>query len=47
MRLLRVYDADIVSAYRFDRTGEGALRLVYSYVYNHLVQPLFGLGCAT
>lgn len=43
VRLLRIYDADIVSAYRFDRTGEGARRLLYSYVYNHLVQALFGL----
>lgn len=43
LRLLRIYDADIVSAYRFDRTGEGPRRLVYSYVYNQLVQLLFGL----
>ncbi len=43
VRLLRLYEADIVSAYRFDRTGEGARRLVYSYVYNHLVHALFGL----
>lgn len=43
VRLLRLYEADIVSAYRFDRTGEGARRLVYSYVYNNLVQLLFGL----
>jgi glycosyltransferase involved in cell wall biosynthesis len=43
VRLLRIYEADIVSAYRFDRTGEGARRLVYSYVYNHMVQALFGL----
>jgi len=43
VRLLRMYEADIVSAYRFDRTGEGARRLVYSYVYNHLVQALFHL----
>ncbi|MBU3702298.1 MAG: glycosyltransferase family 2 protein [Acidimicrobiia bacterium] len=43
VRLLRIYEADIVSAYRFDRTGEGARRLAYSYVYNHLVQALFKL----
>lgn len=43
VRLMRIYEADIVSAYRFDRTGEGARRLVYSYVYNHLVQTMFGL----
>ena len=43
VRLLRIYEADIVSAYRFDRIGEGARRLVYSYVYNHLIQTVFGL----
>ena len=43
VRLLRIYDADIVSAYRFDRTGEGPRRLVYSYAYNHLIQTVFGL----
>lgn len=43
VRLLRIYEADIVSAYRFDRTGEGPRRLVYSYAYNHLVQVLLNL----
>ena len=43
VRLCRIYEADIVSAYRFDRTGEGPRRLVYSYAYNHLVQLAFGL----
>ena len=43
LRLLRLYDADIVSAYRFDRTAEGPLRTVYSYVYNHLVRWVLGV----
>lgn len=43
VRLLRIYEADVVSAYRFDRTGEGVRRLVYSFVYNHLIQTMFGL----
>ncbi len=43
VRLLRIYEADIVSAFRFDRTGEGPRRLIYSYVYNHMVQLLFGV----
>ena len=43
VRLLRIYEADIVSAYRFDRTGEGARRLLYSYFYNHLIQTVFKL----
>ncbi|MEO1057587.1 MAG: glycosyltransferase family 2 protein [Actinomycetota bacterium] len=41
VRLLREYDADIVSAYRFDRTGEGYLRTVYTFVYNLLIRSLF------
>src|SRR3954470_7861165 len=36
LRLLTIYDADIVSAYRFDRTGEGAKRVVYSHIYNSI-----------
>lgn len=43
MRLLRIYEADIVSAYRLDRTGEGPRRAVYSYAYNSLVRLAFGL----
>ena len=43
VRLLRIYDADIVSAYRLDRTGEGPRRVVYSYLYNHLVRLVLGL----
>jgi glycosyltransferase involved in cell wall biosynthesis len=43
VRLLRIYDADIVSAYRLDRIGEGPRRFVYSYVYNFAVRYLFNL----
>src|SRR4051812_24541864 len=43
LRLMHVYDADIVSAYRFDRTGEGSKRTLYSYIYNSLVRVAFGL----
>jgi len=42
-RLMRHYEADIVSAYRFDRTGEGYVRVVYSTIYNVLVRLLFGV----
>jgi glycosyltransferase involved in cell wall biosynthesis len=42
-RLLRVYRADVVAAYRFDRTAEGWVRAAYSYGYNNLVRLLFGL----
>ena len=43
VRLLRYYRADIVSAYRHDRTGEGARRVVYSWMYNWLITLLFDL----
>jgi glycosyltransferase involved in cell wall biosynthesis len=43
MRLLRYYDADVVSAYRFDRTGEGYVRTIYSFFYNMMVRVLFGV----
>lgn len=43
LRLLRLYDADVMSAYRNGRTAEGALRAVYSFVYNWLIRVLFGL----
>ena len=42
VRVLRTYEADVVSAYRLDRTGEGPRRAVYSWVYNGLIQAMFG-----
>src|SRR6478736_5118560 len=42
IRVLRTYEADMVSAYRLDRTGEGVRRAVYSWVYNWLIQLSFG-----
>jgi glycosyltransferase involved in cell wall biosynthesis len=42
-RVLRHYEADIASAYRFDRTGEGYVRTVYSFIFNSLVRLLFGV----
>jgi glycosyltransferase involved in cell wall biosynthesis len=43
IRLMRDYDADIISAYRFDRTGEGYLRTVYTLVYNLMIRNMFGV----
>jgi glycosyltransferase involved in cell wall biosynthesis len=43
IRLLRYYEADVVSAYRFDRTGEGWVRTVYSTLYNLMVRVMFGV----
>ncbi|MEP6563222.1 MAG: glycosyltransferase family 2 protein [Nakamurella sp.] len=42
IRVMRTYEADVVSAYRLDRTGEGPRRAVYSWVYNWLIQLTFG-----
>jgi len=41
VRIIR--QADVVAAYRFDRTGEGPLRTVYSFGWNLLIKMLFGL----
>jgi len=43
IRLLRIYEADIVSAYRHDRTAEGGKRVVYSFAYNQLIRLVVGL----
>ena len=43
MRLLDYQQADIVAAYRFDRTSEGLVRALYTFCYNHLIRTLFGL----
>ena len=41
VRLLTEYEVDIVSAYRFDRTGEGYLRAIYTFFYNLLIRWMF------
>jgi hypothetical protein len=43
VRLLRYYEADVVSAYRHDRTGEGSARAIYTFFYNLLIRRLFGV----
>lgn len=43
LRLMREYEADMISAYRFDRTGEGNLRAVYTFFYNLLIRSWFGV----
>ncbi len=44
VRLLEYQQADVLAAYRFDRTSEGLVRTVYSFVYNLLIRVLFGLA---
>ena len=43
LRLMRVYDADVVAAYRHDRTSEGPRRAIYSVLYNFMVRSAFSL----
>ena len=42
-RLLEFQEADVLAAYRFDRTSEGLVRTLYTLVYSGLVRALFGL----
>jgi glycosyltransferase involved in cell wall biosynthesis len=41
--LLEYQEADVLAAYRFDRTSEGLLRTLYTLAYSALVRVLFGL----
>jgi glycosyltransferase involved in cell wall biosynthesis len=43
VRLLEFQEADVLSAYRFDRTLEGPLRTVYTFFYTLLIRALFDL----
>jgi glycosyltransferase involved in cell wall biosynthesis len=43
VRLLDYQQADVLAAYRFDRTSEGLLRTVYTLGYSGLIRTLFGL----
>jgi len=43
LRLMRIYGADVVNAFRHDRTAEGPRRAVYSFGYNWLIRLLFGI----
>ena len=42
LHLMEYLEADMICAFRFDRTSEGPKRIVYSYVYNLLISALFG-----
>ncbi len=43
LRLLLYLEADLISAFRFDRTSEGLRRIAYSFGYNLLIRALFGV----
>lgn len=42
IRAMELTGADMIAAYRHDRTAEGLRRAVYSYAYNALIGLLFG-----
>lgn len=44
LHLLEYLEADMICAFRFDRTSEGPKRIVYSYVYNTLIRTLFDIN---
>jgi len=41
LHLLTYLEADMLCAFRFDRTSEGPKRIVYSFFYNLLIRNLF------
>jgi glycosyltransferase involved in cell wall biosynthesis len=41
LHLMEYLEADMICAFRFDRTSEGLKRIVYSFVYNSLIRNLF------
>lgn len=43
VRLLEYQQADVLAAYRFDRTSEGLVRTLYTLVYSALIRSLFSL----
>jgi glycosyltransferase involved in cell wall biosynthesis len=43
VHLLEYQQADVLAAYRFDRTSEGLRRAAMAFAYNLLVRVLFGL----
>lgn len=42
LRAMELTRADMIAAYRLDRTSEGTRRALYSYAYNVLIGLLFG-----
>ncbi len=44
LHLMDYLEADMICAFRFDRTSEGPRRILYSYVYNLLIRALFDVN---
>jgi glycosyltransferase involved in cell wall biosynthesis len=43
LHLMTYLEADMLCAFRFDRTSEGLKRIAYSFVYNLLIRAAFGV----
>lgn len=43
LHLMGYLEADMICAFRFDRTSEGFKRIVYSFAYNLLIRNLFDI----
>jgi glycosyltransferase involved in cell wall biosynthesis len=43
LHLMEYLEADMICAFRLDRTSEGPRRIAYSYAYNLLIRALFGV----
>ena len=43
LHLMKYLEADMICAFRHDRTSEGPKRIVYSFAYNLLIRTLFGV----
>jgi glycosyltransferase involved in cell wall biosynthesis len=43
LRIMRLYESDMVSAYRHDRTEEGSSRAIYTFFYNLLIRLMFSV----
>jgi glycosyltransferase involved in cell wall biosynthesis len=43
LHLVEYLEADMICAFRFDRTSEGPKRILYSFVYNLLIRQLFNV----
>jgi glycosyltransferase involved in cell wall biosynthesis len=43
LHLMSYLEADMLCAFRFDRTSEGAKRIAYSFIYNFLIRNLFNI----
>ncbi|WP_224243608.1 glycosyltransferase family 2 protein [Hyalangium gracile] len=44
LHLMEYLEADMICAFRFDRTSEGPKRIIYSFVYNMLIRTLFDIN---